>query len=215
MAALRDASSTSYAWVEMNCRPIEQAMVEDGRRPVVAITRDITERKEQEAHLERARAESERANLAKTRFLATMSHELRTPLNAIIGFAELLMHGEAMQVEPEKQRDYARLIFESGHHLLGMVNGILDVSRIESGNFDVVIEPFELKPVIEGCREMIALKAEAAGLKLVSVTEPNLPEIVADKRALRQILINLLSNAVKFTRPAAWSRSPRRWSMTN
>jgi cell cycle sensor histidine kinase DivJ len=195
------AIETSYMWVEMRCRPLEDSVPAGTRRQVVAVTRDISERKLQEETLELARCEAERANRAKTRFLATMSHELRTPLNAIIGFAEILANDRVMPLDADKRGDYARLIHESGYHLLGVVNGILDMSRIESGNFDVLAEPFAVKPVIEGCCEMMALKAEASGLALVAEVARDLPEIVADKRALKQILINLISNAVKFTKP--------------
>ena len=194
------AIDTSYVWVEMRCRPLDDAVPSGTRRPVVAVTRDISERKQQQESLELARCEAERANRAKTRFLATMSHELRTPLSAIIGFAELLANDRVMKLDADKRGDYARLIHESGYHLLGVVNGILDMSRIESGNFDVLAEPFALKPVVEGCREMMALKAEASGLTLSAEIAADLPEIVADKRALKQILINLISNAVKFTK---------------
>jgi cell cycle sensor histidine kinase DivJ len=194
------ALDTSYVWVEMRCRPLEDSVPPGARYQVVAVTRDISERKQQEETLEFARCEAEHANRAKTRFLATMSHELRTPLNAIIGFAEILANERAMPLDADKRGDYARLIHESGYHLLGVVNGILDMSRIESGNFDVLAEPFALKPVIEGCCEMMALKAEASGLTLTAEIAAGLPEIVADKRALKQILINLVSNAVKFTK---------------
>ncbi|ALK10142.1 Histidine protein kinase DivJ [Blastochloris viridis] len=194
------ASDIRYIWTEMRCRPLDDEAPAGTRRQVVAVTRDITERKQQQESLEQARSEAERANRAKTRFLATMSHELRTPLNAIIGFAELLANERVMQLDAVKRGDYARLIHESGYHLLGVVNGILDMSRIESGNFDVLAEPFALRPVVEGCCAMMALKAEASGLTLSAEVAADSPEIVADKRALKQILINLISNAVKFTR---------------
>jgi cell cycle sensor histidine kinase DivJ len=196
-----DLADAGHVWVEMRCRPLEDGVPNGTRRPVVAVTRDISERKRQEETLEFARCEAERADRAKTRFLATMTHELRTPLNAIIGFAEILLNERRMPLDAQKRGDYARLIHESGHHLLGVVNGILDVSRIESGNFDVLAEPFALKPVVEGCCEMMALKAQAAGLSLSAEIDADLPEIVADRRALKQILINLISNAVKFTKP--------------
>ena len=91
------------------------------------------------------------------------------------------------------------MIRESGEHLLGVVNGILDLTRIESGHFVIVPEPFVLSPLIEACREMMTLKAEQAGVVLRADFPSDLPEMVADKRALRQVLINLLSNAIKFT----------------
>ena len=104
--------------------------------------RDVTERKTQEQALEEARAEAERANAAKSRFLATMSHELRTPLNAIIGFSEMLTKEGALMLDAKRRHEYAQLINESGHHLLSVVNGILDMSKIETGNFEITPEPF-------------------------------------------------------------------------
>ena len=126
--------------------------------------RDVTERKAQEQALEDARAESERANAAKTRFLATMSHELRTPLNAIIGFSEMLTNEEAMRLDAARRREYAKLINDSGHHLLAVVNGILDMSKMETGDFEITPEPFAPAAVIGNCCDLLALKAREAGI---------------------------------------------------
>ncbi len=191
-----------FVWVETRCRMLDEPPGADRARSgpqVVAVTRDISLRKSDELALESARTEAERANDAKSRFLATMSHELRTPLNAIIGFSEMLTHEADLALDSAKREDYARLIRESGEHLLGVVNGILDLTRIESGHFVIVPEPFVLSPLIEACREMMTLKAEQAGVVLRADFPSDLPEMVADKRALRQVLINLLSNAIKFT----------------
>ncbi len=128
-----------------------------------------------------------------------MSHELRTPLNAIIGFSEMLTNETQMRLDVDRRREYAQLINESGHHLLSVVNGILDMSKLDTGDFEIRPEPFRLAGVIGGCCDLLALKAREAGLDLVVDVPPDLPEIVADKRALKQILINLLSNAIKFT----------------
>ena len=191
-----------FVWVETRCRALDEPLAADRGRSgpqVVAVTRDISRRKSDEHALESARTEAERANDAKSRFLATMSHELRTPLNAIIGFSEMLTHEADLALDSVRREDYARLIRESGEHLLGVVNGILDLTRIESGHFVIVPEPFAVGPMIEACREMMALKAQQAGVDLIADFPPDLPEMVADKRALRQVLINLLSNAIKFT----------------
>ena len=184
----------------MRCRPLDRADGDaDGEREVVAVIRDVTERKAQEQALEDAREEAERANAAKSRFLATMSHELRTPLNAIIGFSEMLANEEMMQLDKARRHEYATLIGESGHHLLSVVNGILDMSKIESGNFEITPEPFAPAPVVGTCCDLMALRARESGIDLVCRVPADLPDIVADKRAVKQILINLLSNAIKFT----------------
>jgi cell cycle sensor histidine kinase DivJ len=202
--AYEDATprSPKFVWVETRCRALDESQGADRARSglqVVAVTRDISRRKNDELALESARTGAERANDAKSRFLATVSHELRTPLNAIIGFSEMLTHESDLALDSAKREDYARLIRESGEHLLGVVNGILDLTRIESGHFVIVPEPFAVDPLIVACREMMTLKAEQAGVTLLADFPPDLPEIVADKRALRQVLINLLSNAIKFT----------------
>jgi cell cycle sensor histidine kinase DivJ len=193
--------ATQFIWVEMRCRPLDSTVgtPETPEREVVAVMRDVTERKTQEQALEEARAEAEQANAAKSRFLATMSHELRTPLNAIIGFSEMLKREEEMRLDISRRHEYAQLINDSGTHLLSVVNGILDMSKMETGDFEISPEPFAPAQVITGCCDLLALKAREQNLDLVTRLAGDLREIVADKRAFKQILINLLSNAVKFT----------------
>jgi cell cycle sensor histidine kinase DivJ len=188
-----------FIWVDMRCRPLDTDSGMEGEREVVAAIRDVTDRKVQEQAVEGAREEAERANAAKSHFLATMSHELRTPLNAIIGFSEMLANEEMMRLDKARRHEYATLIGESGHHLLSVVNGILDMSKIESGNFEITPEPFAAAPVVGTCCDLIALRARESGIDIICSVPPGLPDIVADKRAVKQILINLLSNAVKFT----------------
>jgi cell cycle sensor histidine kinase DivJ len=186
------ALEPQFIWVEMRCHVLQQGSI-------VAVTRDISGRKADALALESARTEAERANEAKSRFLATVSHELRTPLNAIIGFSEMLTHERDMQLDAARRIDYATIIRDSGEHLLGVVNGILDVSRIESDNFAIAPERFAIAPLVESCRDMMGLRAEQAGVRLSLELARGLPEIVADKRGVRQILLNLISNAIKFT----------------
>jgi cell cycle sensor histidine kinase DivJ len=210
LAALADAASLNeerslelrircgagqFRWVDMRCLPRESGAAE---REVIAVLRDISERKSQDRAIETARAESERADAAKIRFIATMSHELRTPLNAIIGFSDMLTNG-SLELDPRRKLEYAKLINDSGHHLLSVVNGILDVSKIENGNFEITPEPFTPAPAIESCADLLALKAQDAGVELTMRIAPDLPDVAADRRAFNQILINLISNAVKFT----------------
>jgi cell cycle sensor histidine kinase DivJ len=192
----------AYIWIEMRCRALEAAAndADTGRdREVVAVMRDISRRKAEEQALENARAEAERANAAKSRFLATMSHELRTPLNAIIGFSEMLTTEGSLMIDAQRRHDYAHLINESGHHLLSVVNGILDMSKIETGNFAIMPEPCAPRQIIADCCDMLCFKAREAGIDLVLGLPEDLPEIVADKRSLNQIMLNLVSNAVRFT----------------
>ena len=210
LAALADAASLNeerslelrircgagqFRWVDMRCLPRESGA---GEREVIAVLRDISERKSQDRAIETARAESERADAAKIRFIATMSHELRTPLNAIIGFSDMLTN-ESLELDPRRRLEYAKLINDSGHHLLSVVNGILDVSKMENGNFEITPEPFTPAPAIESCADLLALKAQDAGIELTMRIAPDLPDVAADRRAFNQILINLISNAVKFT----------------
>jgi cell cycle sensor histidine kinase DivJ len=111
----------------------------------------------------------------------------------------MLANEDMMQLDKSRRHEYALLIGESGHHLLSVVNGILDMSKIESGNFEITPEPFAPAPVIGTCCDLMALRAREAGIDLVCRVPADLPDIVADKRAVKQILINLLSNAIKFT----------------
>jgi cell cycle sensor histidine kinase DivJ len=196
-------SPAAFVWIEMRCNRIAAtegaAAGDNSSREVVSVLRDITARKQQEQALKSARAEAERANAAKSHFLATMSHELRTPLNAIIGFSEMLTEEKSLMIDAKRRHDYAQLIKESGHHLLAVVNGILDMSKIENGSFEIVPEPFAPRRVIEDCCNLLALNARERGLNLILDLEDQLPDIVADKRALNQIMLNLMANAIKFT----------------
>ncbi len=166
---------------------------------VVVILRDVTAALEHEAEVERAQRAVEGAARSKDHFIANMSHELRTPLNAIIGFSEMLGSHTLRPADAAKQREYARIINQSGQHLLGVVNSILDMSKIQSGTFAILPEPFAVAPLMDMACEMIALDVRDAGVELVRDYPEALDEIVADKRACKQILLNVLANAVKFT----------------
>jgi two-component system, cell cycle sensor histidine kinase DivJ len=192
--------AAEFVWIEMRCRPFEQATTDAvDKREVVAVLRDVTERKRlQQAQLD-AHAEAERANEAKSRFLATMSHELRTPLNAVIGFSDMLMQENELMLDGKRRNEYAGLINDSGKHLLSVVNGILDMSKIETGNFEITPESFAPSQAIASCCNLLALRASDAGVRLEKLAPADLPEVVADKRSVNQILLNLLSNAIRFT----------------
>ena len=196
--ARAEGAGPTFAWVEMRARQFAPVM-DGGQTNVVAVVRDVTAIKQHERQIEEARIEAERAAAWKDRFLANISHELRTPLNGIIGFSEMLCSEELAPRNPAKQREYAEIIHSSGQHLLSVVNSILDMSKIDAGRFDILPEPFELAPLIDSCCDIVSLKAQSACVEIVKLCPPNFPELVADKRACKQVLINLLSNAVKFT----------------
>jgi two-component system cell cycle sensor histidine kinase PleC len=145
---------------------------------------------------EKVRAES--ANKAKSEFLANMSHELRTPLNAINGFSEIMVGELFGPLGDARYKEYAGDILNSGQHLLSVINDILDMSKIEAGKMSMKFERVDLQEVAEDAVRLIRNRAESAGLKLV-IDMPDLPEVEADFRALKQVLLNLLSNALKFT----------------
>jgi len=201
------AGPARYVWVEMRCRPMRPQDTTAVERPsIVAVTRDVSDRKAQEAELTRTRDEAESASRAKTQFLANMSHELRTPLNAVIGFSEILNRELFGALGEARYRDYARLIHESGEHLLNVVNDILDMSKIEAGKFKIVKEPFEVASLVKSCCDLMRHTAEQRSLSLIVDVAPGIPELPADKRACKQMLLNVISNAIKFTDPGGWVR---------
>ena len=194
-------SLVDFIWIEMRCRPLEQASDTTATldAEVVAVMRDVTDRKIQEQALDLARTAAEQADASKTRFLATMSHELRTPLNAVIGFSEMIVQEDVLMVTAARRREYAQLINDSGQHLLSVVNGILDMSKMESGNFEISPEPFAPRAALLNCCNLLALKARDNAIDLVSRAPEDLPDMTGDPRAFKQIVLNLVSNAIKFT----------------
>jgi len=175
---------------------------------------NIVERKLTEMALIAAKQEAERsadaariaflnaesANRAKTEFLANMSHELRTPLNAIIGFSEVIQN-EIMGKAQNNPRyvDYARDIRQAGTHLLGVINDILDIAKIEAGQLDLREDVFETGEALDACVKMLADQANESGLQLLREGPDRLLSLWGDEKKFKQIVINLLSNAVKFT----------------
>jgi signal transduction histidine kinase len=148
--------------------------------------------------LSRTRDEAMAANRHKSAFLANMSHELRTPLNAIIGFSEVL--GERVFGDlAEKQSEYVHDIHGSGHHLLSLINDILDLSKIEADRLELTLAPFELAATLENAAVALQERAKQRGVELRNDLSPELGRIVADERRLGQVLDNLLSNALKYT----------------
>ena len=159
----------------------------------------IGELEQAKAISDEARRRAEAANIAKSRFLAQMSHELRTPLNAILGFSEVMKTEVFGQHAVPAYKEYSADIHNSGVHLLGLINEILDLSRIEAGRYELNEESVSLVAIVEDCHHLLKLRASNRGITIHEVFEPEMPRLWADERAIRQICLNLLSNAIKFT----------------
>ena len=186
----------------LNARQIEQA--KGKRRVILLAIEDITQRKEIEAGLETTRIELEalaskleRADKVKSEFLASMSHELRTPLNAIIGFSEVLQDGLVGDIT-EQQGKYIGNIFDSGQHLLSLINDVLDLSKVEAGKMSLDLETLQPAILLHDSLSMVKEKAILHGINLKEIISEDLGSIECDGRKLKQIIYNLLSNAVKF-----------------
>jgi cell cycle sensor histidine kinase DivJ len=186
-------------WLEMRLQRVASAASGVDEIAVVAVIRDETERRQIEQQREQARLEAQRASELKGRFLATVSHELRTPLNAIIGFSEMLATEGLVAPGSAQQRDYAKIIQSSGAHLLEIVNALLDSSKIESGAMTIERDIVDMGRLVGECCDLLAMRCQSKSVKLERVIADGLPHIMADRRAIKQVVINLLSNALKFT----------------
>jgi PAS domain S-box-containing protein len=166
-----------------------------------ALLRDMTHWKKVEDELNAARKEAERASAAKSDFLAKVSHEIRTPLNAIIGFAEVIMEERFGAIGNDRYRDYLKDIHSSGAHVMSLVNDLLDLSKIEAGRMDLDFVAVDTNKIITECVGLMQPQANRERIIMRLALSASLPKILADERALKQIVLNLLSNAVKFNEP--------------
>jgi PAS domain S-box-containing protein len=203
----------SYKWISWSSFPLVEEEL------IFAVTRDVTEHKKLEQSLkerteqledmnkelelkrqesEEARLQAEAATRAKSEFLANMSHELRTPLNAVIGFSEIMKDGMAGPLN-ESQKEYLNDIYESGKHLLSLINDILDLSKIEAGKIELDLSAFNVREFIDSILVMFREKVIKHNFRIRTEIEEGIKDIVADERRIKQVLFNLLSNAMKFT----------------
>jgi two-component system cell cycle sensor histidine kinase PleC len=218
-AGVREAQLVDGRWVQISERPTAEgglvvtaaditalkaqeealkASEQDLRSAVVNLERSQEQLSELARKYEAEKVRAEGANRAKSEFLANMSHELRTPLNAINGFSEIMLGEMYGPLGDKRYRDYARDILNSGQHLLALINDILDMSKIEAGKMTLRFDPVSLEEIARDALRLVRNRADTAGLAL-SLEFPDLPDVEADYRAVKQVLLNLLSNAVKFT----------------
>jgi PAS domain S-box-containing protein len=178
-----------------------EARESEARPAFCAVVRDITQWKQTEAELRDAKEKAEQTSRQKSEFLARISHELRTPLNAILGFSEVMRLERFGKLQNEKYRDYVSDIHASGAHLLSLINDLLDLSKVEAGKLELNFASVNLSEVTDHAIRLLGERAQQARVIMKKSFPPKLPNVVADLRSMRQIMLNLLSNAIKFTDP--------------
>lgn len=185
-----------HIWVHSTCTP---EMAGDQVSKLRGTFQDVTIQRVSQMKLQQALADAEKANRAKSEFLANMSHELRTPLNAIIGFSQIWADETFGPIGNPKYLEYAKDVNEAGTHLLYIISDILDISKIEAGEFNLEPEDIDLKSSVDECIAMLAPQADSGGVKIRRGDIPDALVLYADRRILKQILINLIGNSIKFT----------------
>jgi len=194
----RPTGGVRYVRVEGRCKIAPKTGAVEA---LFGIMQDITERTLHEKALREAKEAAESAYASKTRFLANMSHELRTPLNAIIGFSEMIQRQLLGPVGNARYLEYIGGIRQSGEHLLDLINDILDMSKIEVGKYELYVEELNVGKIIRLAIHMVEGRAHESEVRIVSDDIPDDIQIMADRRAIMQVLLNLMSNAIKFTDP--------------
>ncbi|MCC7045597.1 MAG: PAS domain S-box protein [Alphaproteobacteria bacterium] len=189
----------SIIWISESCREVQDST--GATLYFEGTVEEITQRKTAEAELHRAKELAEAASKAKSVFLANMSHELRTPLNAILGFSEVLDEGLFGPLGDPRYGDYVHGIHSSAKHLLDLINGILDLIRVEAGSLEIAERDFDVSEIMSSCKGLLAETARLRDVELEMVLPPQPVVLRADPVRVKQILLNLLSNAVKFTTP--------------
>ena len=181
-------------WVDATIVPF---LSEQGKPfQYIAIRTDITELKEAEFRILKAKEYAEKANQAKSKFLSSMSHELRTPMNAILGFSQLIQYDNNLS---DENKENVQEILNAGEHLLELINQVLNLEKVESGYIDLSLEPVELSPIIDECISLVSTMADKRGIHISHSSLKGLA-VRADRTLLRQVLLNLLSNAIKYNR---------------
>lgn len=175
--------------------------VGEGMQRFCAVFRDITQWKRAEDELLEAKRKAEQSSSAKSDFLAKISHEIRTPLNAIIGFADVMREERFGPIGNDRYREYLKDIQTSGAHLVSLINDLLDLSKIEAGKVDLSFSGVDLNDIARQCMAIMQTQANRERIIIRTSLFPDLPQVVADVRSIRQIVLNLLSNSIKFTPP--------------
>ncbi len=181
----------SYKWLSWHATPFAEKQL------IYAVARDITELKQTQEALVQAKEEAEHSNKFKDQFLSTMSHELRTPLNAVVDFSDLLTEEQYGPLN-DRQKRYVKHIHNGGHHLLRLINDILDLSKIEAGRLQLSIENVAVQGTFVDVVDTLRSLADKKGHTLTQHSPPHL-SVRADSTRFKQILMNLIGNAIKFT----------------
>ena len=188
----------SYVWLESSLRLVRDP-VSGVPREVVSVSRDVSARQALQEQFSAAKEQAEQASRAKSEFLANMSHELRTPLNAIMGFGDLIEHQRFGLLGNPKYAEYGHDIVTSGHHLLDLINGILDFAKVDAGRLHLAEEIVDVRTVVDACEQMLTDRAAQVGLSFETRVDPAVSTVRGDGLRLKQVLLNLLSNGIKFT----------------